>query len=235
MLCLMAPAAAAHELDSLQVYAGSLSEPPDDLPLQLPTVALEPVFDDETMSYTVILPYSAGGTSLAAEAGIINKIVGVEGKAADETELEFSAWTYSGNFGNTGAIISFADLPDGDTTIRIAVEGIGRRNIYSVVVRRAAAASSSASLTRLELASAGGRADSYTLTPEFGIATTQYAVDVPAGADGLIVNTAAEHAGSVVKVRGVSADGQPLVLEGSRVSGLVPGANTLEIGVTAED
>ena len=46
---------------------------------------------------------------------------------------------------------------------------------------------------------------------------------------------AAEHAGSVVDVRGVAADGQPLALDGSRVSGLVPGTNTLEITVTAED
>ena len=170
-----------------------------------------------------------------AEAGFISKVVGVEGKAADETELEFSAWGYSGDFGRTGAIISFDGIPDGDTTIRIAVEGLGSHTIYSVVVRRAATASSSASLTRLELAPAGGRSDTYTLTPEFGVATTQYAVDVPASADGLIVNTAAEHAGSVVEVRGVAAAGQPLALDGSRVSGLVPGANTLEIVVTAED
>ena len=234
MLCLMAPAAAAQELESLQVYGGSLSEPPDDLPLQLPVVALSPAYDDETTSYTATLPYSADGTSLVAEAGLINKVVGVEGKAADGTELEFSSWGYSGNFGRTGAIISFADLPDGETTIRIAVEG-GRHTIYSVVVRHATTASSSANLTRLDLAPAGGRSGTYTLTPEFGVATTQYAVDVPASADGLIVNTAAEHAGSVVEVRGVAAAGQPLALDGSRVSGLVPGANTLEIVVTAED
>ena len=235
MLCLMAPAAAAQELESLQVYGGSLSEPPDDLPLQLPVIALSPAYDEETTSYTVVLPYSADGTALVAEAGFISKVVGVEGKAADETELEFSAWGYSGDFGRTGAIISFDGIPDGDTTIRIAVEGLGSHTIYSVVVRRAATASSSASLTRLELAPAGGRSDTYTLTPEFGVATTQYAVDVPASADGLIVNTAAEHAGSVVEVRGVAAAGQPLALDGSRVSGLVPGANTLEIVVTAED
>ena len=46
MLCLMAPAAAAQELESLQVYGGSLSEPPDDLPLQLPVIALSPAYDE---------------------------------------------------------------------------------------------------------------------------------------------------------------------------------------------
>ena len=234
-LCLMAPAAAAQELESLQVHAGSLSEPPDDLPLQLPMVSLDPVFDDETKSYTAVLPYSADGVSLVAENSIVGEIVAVDGKAADGTELDFSAWSYSRNFGRKGGIISFDGLPDGETTIRIAVEGFGRRTIYSVVASRAATASGSASLTRLELAPAGGRSGTYTLTPEFGTATTQYAADVPAGADSLIVNTAAEHAGSEVEVGGVAADGEPLALDGSRVSGLAPGTNTLEIAVAAED
>ncbi len=235
-LCLMAPAAAAQELESLQVHAGSLSEPPDDLPLQLPAVSLDPVFDDETKSYTAVLPYSADGVSLVAETSIVDEIVAAEGKAADGTELEFSSWSYSRNLtGNKGAIISFDDLPDGETTIRIAVEGFRRRTIYSVVASRAATASGSASLTRLELAPAGGRSGTYTLTPEFGTATTQYAADVPADADSLIVNTAAEHAGSEVEVGGVAADGEPLALDGSRVSGLAPGTNTLEIAVAAED
>ena len=235
MLCLMVPAAAAQELKSLQVHAGALSEMPDSLPLQLPVVALSPAYDDETTSYTANLPYSADGTSLVVEtlAGF-DKVVGVEGKAADGTKLEFSSWSYSRQYGTkNGYIISFDGLPDGDTTIRIAVEGLGRsRTIYSVVASRVATASSSASLTRLELVPAGGDSGSYTLTPEFGAGTTRYAADIPASADGLVVNAAAEHTGSVVEVRGVAADGQPLALEGSRVSGFVPGSNTLEIAVT---
>ena len=240
MLCLMAPAAAAQELKSLQVHAGALSETPDSLPLQLPVVALIPAYNDETTFYKANLPYSADGTSLVVEtlAGF-DKVVGVEGKAADGTELEFSYWSYSrapiGEIMKEGYIISFDGLPDGDTTIRIAVERFGRsRTIYSVVASRAATASSSASLTRLELVSAGGDSGTYTLTPEFGAGTTRYAADIPASADGLVVN-AAGHAGSVVEVRGMAADGQPLALEGSRVSGFVPGSNTLEIAVTAED
>ncbi len=236
MLCSMAPAAAAQELESLQVYAGSLSETPEDLPLQLPVVALSPAYDDETTSYTANLPYSADGISLAVEVvGYGHEVVGVEGKAADGAELEFRAWDYSKPFGRKGHIISFDGLPDGDTTIRIAVESPWGRTIYSVVASRAATASSSASLTRLELAPAGEDSGAYTLTPEFGAATTRYAADIPASADDLVVNTATEHAGSVVEVHGVAADGQPLALEGSRVSGLVPGSNTLEIAVTAED
>ena len=236
MLCLMASAAAAQQLESLQVYAGSLSEAPDDLPLQLPVVALSPAYDDETTSYTANLPYSADGTSLVVETGNnLDKVVGVEGKAADGTKLEFSSWSYSRRFGRKGHIVSFDGLPDGDTTIRIAVEGPRGRTIYSVVTSRAATASSSASLTRLELVPAGGDSGTYTLTPEFGAGTTRYAADIPASADSLVVNAAAEYAGSVVEVRGVAADGQPLALEGSRVSGFVLGSNTLEIAVTAED
>ena len=95
--------------------------------------------------------------------------------------------------------------------------------------------SASASLTRLELAASERRSAAFELTPEFDTATTHYAVEVPGGAADLRLVTAAEHAGSVVDVRGVAADGQPLALDGSRVSGLVPGTNTLEITVTAED
>ena len=86
--------------------------------------------------------------------------------------------------------------------------------------------SASASLTRLELAASERRSAAFELTPEFDTATTHYAVEVPGGAADLRLVTAAEHAGSVVDVRGVAADGQPLALDGSRVSGLVPGTNT---------
>ena len=51
----------------------------------------------------------------------------------------------------------------------------------------------------------------------------------------LRVNTATEHPGSVVELGGQAADGQPLVPDGSQLSGLAIGTNTLEIVVTAED
>ena len=126
-------------------------------------------------------------------------------------------------------------MPTGKITIRVAVEAFGDRGFYSVVVNRATEVSASASLTRLELATAERRPAALELTPEFDTGTTHYAVEVPGGAADLRLVTAAEHAGSVVDVRGMAADGQPLALDGSRVSGLVPGTNTLEITVTAED
>ena len=162
-------------------------------------------------------------------------IIGAEGKTADGTELDFSSWTSSDNIGRTADLISFDSVPAGETTIRVAVESFGDRGLYSVVVNRATEVSASASLTRLELAASERRSAAFELTPEFDTATTHYAVEVPGGAADLRLVTAAEHAGSVVDVRGVAADGQPLALDGSRVSGLVPGTNTLEITVTAED
>ena len=79
--------------------------------------------------------------------------------------------------------------------------------------------SASASLTRLELAASERPSAAFELTPEFGTGTTHYAVEVPGGAADLRLMTAAEHAGSVVDVRGVAADGQPLVLDGFAVVG----------------
>ena len=124
-LGVLAPAAEAQRLKSLQVYAGFLSRQPDNLPLQLPVLTLSPEYDRDTTSYTASLPYSVAGTSLVAEASITSKIVGVEGKSADGAKLDFSSWSYKPRFGGSGAVISFDGLEVGETTIRIAVKGIG--------------------------------------------------------------------------------------------------------------
>ena len=236
-LTVMVPAVAAQELELLQVHAGFVSEAPGDFDsLGLPELALSPDFEEDTTSYAATLPFSAAGISLVAVSSPIgSRIVAAEGKTADGTELDFSSWTGSANFGHPAGLISFDSVPAGEITIRVAVEFVGNRKLYSVVVNRATEVSASASLTRLELAASERRSAAFELTPEFDTATTHYAVEVPGGAADLRLVTAAEHAGSVVDVRGVAADGQPLALDGSRVSGLVPGTNTLEITVTAED
>ena len=235
-LTVMVPAVAAQELKSLQVYAGFVSEAPGDFDsLGLPELALSPDFEEDTTSYAVTLPFSASGISLVFAPSLANKIIGAEGKTADGTELDFSSWTTSDNFGRTADLISFDSAPAGEITIRVAVEYFRDRGLYSVVVNRATEVSASASRTRLELAASERRSAAFELTPEFDAGTTHYAVEVPGGAADLRLVTAAEHAGSAVDVRGVAADGQPLALDGSRVSGLVPGTNTLEITVTAED
>ncbi len=230
------PPAEAQKLKSLQVHAGFLSHKPDNLPLQLPVLTLSPNYERDTTSYTASLPYSIPGTSLVAEASVTSKIVGVEGKRADGTTLAFSSWSYKPRFGGAGAVISFDGLGVGETTIRLAVKGIGRsRKIYSVVVNRAATASDSAVLSRIELAPLTKRSRAYKLFPEFETATTQYAVNVRANVSSLKVNAATERAGSAVDISGQAADGKSLVLDGSQLSGLAVGDNTLEIAVTSED
>ena len=231
-----APTAEAQRLKSLQVHAGFLSQRPDNLPLQLPELTLSPNYERDTTSYMASLPYSIPGTSLVAEASVTSKIVGVEGKKADGTKLDFSSWSYKPRFGGAGAVISFDGLEVGETTIRIAVKGIRRSSrIYSVVVNRAATASDSAVLSRIELSPLKKRSRAYKLSPEFKTATTQYAVNVRANVSSLKVNAATEHAGSVVDISGQAADGNSLVLEGLQLSGLAIGTNTLEIAVTSED
>ena len=231
-----APAAEAQRLKSLRVHAGFLSQKPANLPLELPALTLNPKYDRKTTSYTASLPNSIPGASLVAEASVTSKIVGVEGKRADGTKLEFSSWSYKPRFGGAGAVISFDDLEVGETTIRIAVKGIRRsRKIYSVVVNRAATASDIASLSGIELSPLKKHSRAYKLSPEFETATTQYAVNVRANVSSLKVNATTEHAGSVVDISGHTADEKSLVLDGSQLSGLAVGDNTLEIAVTSED
>ena len=245
-LIAMAPGVAAQELISLQVYAGFLTEPPDNLPLQLPELSL--TLDNRTTSYTASLPYSATGVSLVATTDFGWPNITVSGTTPDGTEVEFSSWTYSGHFGTESAVLSSDGLQVGDNTIRIATEVFFRRVIYTVVVNRAATASGNASLKQLELSTRderfaafettpdfAGATMSFEMTPDFASATTSYEVDVPGSANSLTVTTAAEHAGGVVNMRGVAADGQALVLDGARLSGLAVGTNTLEVAVTAED
>ena len=221
-LTVMVPAVAAQELELLQVHAGFVSEAPGDFDsMGLPELALSPDFEEDTTSYAATLPFSASGISLVAVSPLGSRIVAAEGKTADGTALDFSSWTSSGNLGRHAGLISFDSVPAGEIDIRVVVESLGDRKIYSVVVNHATEGSTSASLTRLELAAAERRSAAFELTPKFDTGTTHYAVEVPGGAADLRLVTA--------------ADGQPLALDGSRVSGLVPGTNTLEITVTAED
>ena len=224
VLTVMVPAVTAQQLDLLEVYAGFISEAPGDFDdLELPKLALSPDYDEGITSYAATLPFSASGISLVAVSPPGHKIAGAEGKTADGASLDFSSWTGSANVGRAAGLISFDSVSAGETTIRVAVESFtGDRRIYSVVVNRATEVSASASLTRLGLAAAERRAAVFELIPEFDTGTTHYAVQVPSGAADLRLVAAA-------------ANGQPLALDGSRVSGLVPGTNTLEITVTAED
>lgn len=100
--------------------------------------------------------------------------------------------------------------------------------LSGVMVMAAACTSNNANLMRLELSSGE-------LTPAFETATTSYTSDVACSFTGLTITTAVEHEAGVVELAGLSATGVPLAVEGSSVSGLTPGENTIEIVVTAED
>ena len=73
------------------------------------------------------------------------------------------------------------------------------------------------------------------LSPDFEEDTTSYAATLPFSASGISLVAVSPLGSRIVAAEGKTADGQPLALDGSRVSGLVPGTNTLEITVTAED
>lgn len=107
----------------------------------------------------------------------------------------------------------------------IAVAGLSGLMVVAAACNRVA---DNANLIRLELSSGE-------LTPEFETATTAYNADVACSSTSLTITADAEHEASVVDLAGLSATGVPLAVEGSNVSGLAPGENTIEIVVTAED
>lgn len=220
------PAASAQ---TLQVHAGALTEPPENLQLALPEVTLDPEFDNDIESYRLRVPHTTTGlTIVATSVGL--EVAGVEGKSADGNDLPMKGWRFSRQIGE-GAILSFDNLVVGNNTIRVEFELLGQAglssDIYTIVVDRAAEVSNAAVLTALSLSSGGIR-------PPFAADTAAYEADVPGGVTGLTV-TATPWLGGRVTISGRGADGDTLMVDGTRVSGLTVGRNTITLDVTAED
>ncbi len=216
------PAASAQ---TLQAHAGVLAEPPESLPLALPEVTLDPEFDDDIESYGLRVPHTTTGLTIVAASFL--GIAGAEGESADGNALPMEGWSFSRQM-DEGAILSFDSLVVGDNTIRVAFGPSGSPlDIYTIVVNRAAEVSNAAVLTALSLSSGGIR-------PPFAADTAAYEADVPGGVTDLTV-TATPWLGGRVTISGRGANGDTLTVDGTRVSGLTVGRNTITLGVTAED
>ena len=176
------PAASAQ---TLQVHAGALTEPPENLQLALPEVTLDPEFDNDIESYRLRVPHTTTGLTIVATSGL--GIAGVEGESADGNDLPMKGWRFSRQI-DKGAILSFDNLVVGNNTIRVGFGLPGLPpDIYTIVVDRAAEVSNAAVLTALSLSSGGIR-------PPFAADTAAYEADVPGGVTGLTVT--ARHPGS---------------------------------------
>ena len=217
----MAPLAAAQ---TLQVYAGALAEPPEDLPLPLLELVLDPPFDDDIESYRLRVPHTVTGLSLVATSFF--GVGGAEGESVDGSELSMQGWRFSRGT-DEGAILSFDDLAAGDNTIRVGFGRAGSLDIYTIVVNRAGEVSSVALLTALGLSPGE-------LVPPFVTDTAVYEASVPGGVIDVAI-AATPWLGGRVALSGRSSEGEPLAVDGARVSGLTVGSNDITIGVTAED
>lgn len=217
----MAPLAAAQ---TLQVYAGALAEPPEDLPLALLELVLDPPFDDDVESYRLRVPHTTTGLSLVAASFF--GVGGAEGESADGSDLSMEGWRFSRQ-AEEGAILSFEDLAVGDNTIRVGFGRAGSLDVYTIVVNRAGEVSSVALLTALDVSPGG------LLTP-FVTDTAAYEANVLGGVTDVAV-AATPWLGGRVTISGRSSEGDPLAVDGTRVSGLTVGSNRITIEVTAED
>ena len=209
----------------LQAHAGVLAEAPEDLPLAQPRLALDPPFDRDIVFYDLRIPHTTTGLTIVATS--IMGVGAAEGESEDGNELTMRGWRFSRRT-TQGGILSFDDLPVGDSTIRVGFGPSGLpQEVYTIAVNRAAEVSSTAALTALSLSSAE-------LRPPFTADTGTYEADVPGGVTGLRV-TATPWPGGQVTISGRAADGDPLTVDGRAVSGLAAGRNTITVAVTAED
>lgn len=143
-------------------------------------------------------------------------------------------------------VLSFDGLEPGVNNIRFQlaherIPSFETLPTYSLSVNRASEVSSAAELVALELLETETQFErndagaAYPLTPEFHADTVRYAVQIPPDWDRVTVDAEAEPWWARIEMRGTAADGNPLSIEGNDVTGVFPGANTVELNALAED
>ena len=216
---------------TLQVYAGAIAEPSEDLPWTLPELALDPPFERDVKAYSLRIPHTTTGISLATDE--FHGFTVAVGESVDGSDLSTAGWRFRRRERGMshGGILSVDNLGVGGNTIRIGL-GInaGRfddDDIYTIVASRAAEVSSAAEVTALNQ-SLGE------LRPAFATGTAACEAVVPGGVIDLEISATASLGGRVA-ITGQTSDGSALAVNSTRVSGLAVGRNTITIGVTSED
>lgn len=261
---LAAGQASAQSLDSLRVYPGFLTEAPSELPLDSREIPLRPPPDNGTgRAHGADVPTSVTGITMVIDQGFMTEFAAFEAKSASGADLDRSnVWSFErrrdmrDSF-NPGTLIldpspdkltvlSFDGLEPGVNTIRFQlaherIPSFETPPIYSLSVNRASEVSSAAELVALELYETETQSErndagaAYPLTPEFHADTVRYAVQIPPDRDRVTVDAEAEPWWARIEMRGTAADGNPLSIEGNDVTGVLPGANTVELNALAED
>ena len=216
------------DAQTLQVYAGAIAEPSEDLPWALQELALDPPFDNDVKSYSLRVSHTTTGISLVTDD--FHGFASMVGELADGSDLSIEGWTFTRDT-NRGGIVSVDKLGVGGNTVRI---GIGLNagvfsddDVYTIMVICAAEVSSAAELAALRLSSGE-------LRPPFATGTLAYEAVVPGGVTVLEIS-ATPSLGGRVAISGRTSDGSGLAVNDTRVSGLAVGRNVVTISVTAED
>ncbi len=211
----------------LEAYLGFLDKKPKAFRLTLPQLQVN--HTDGTASYTVSAPRSSTGITLDIRVDRSSKVTVERYHAPGGKELKRKAWS-SKRGSKRRHILSFDGLELGENTIRISLgeDGKGKRENIDVIVTRAAAFGSDATLTSLKLSESG-------LTPAFEREVKSYKASVLYRVTALGLGFSRKEATTVIQLRGIASDGTALAVKGRTVSGLTVGRNTIEILATAED
>ncbi|MYG65209.1 MAG: cadherin-like beta sandwich domain-containing protein [Gammaproteobacteria bacterium] len=233
----IAISAAAQNLRSLKVHTDFLAQAPTELPLASREIPLRPSSEYTDDGYVMDVPASVTGITMVFEPDTLREVRAVEAKSASGTDLgrNANAWRLNRSV-HMGieeqiVVLSFDDLEPGTNTVRVQ-QCLGPStldcDIWSLTVNRAAEISSGGTLVALNFGAEE-------VVPEFHEDTTQYAVELPAGQDRLAIEATVEPWWARVEMSGVAADGSPLSVDGNSISGIVPGTNTVEVNIVAED
>ncbi|MXX16551.1 MAG: cadherin-like beta sandwich domain-containing protein [Gammaproteobacteria bacterium] len=231
----IAISAAAQNLRSLKVHTDFLAQAPTELPLASREIPLRPSSEYTDDGYVMDVPASVTGITMVFEPDTLREVRAVEAKSASGTDLGRNAWRFNRSV-HVGieekiVVLSFDDLKPGANTVRVQQclgPGTLGCDISSLTVNRAAEISSGGTLVALNFGAEE-------VVPEFHEDTTQYTVELPAGQDRLVIEATVEPWWARVEMSGVAADGSPLSVDGNSISGIVPGTNTVEVNIVAED
>lgn len=217
--------ATAQGPDSIQAHLGFLESEPETYPLAQPELPLSR--SDGSAFHVIRAPRSAFGITLVVQADADSKATVESSTAPDGKKLVRRAWSRMRGSGRLH-MLSFGGLGFGENTIGLTVAAPGLSRTYLVTVTRAEVPGSDPTLTGLSFSEGG-------LTIPFASDETSYVATVPHSVSTVALAVRRKEAGTVVRLRGTSSEGEELAVDDLTVSGLAAGRNTIEIVATAED
>ncbi len=192
--------------------------------------ALTVTRDAASGTYTVRVPHSRDGVTLALPVEAREKVSIERRRSATGKRLKHKRWTTRID-GKKFTLVSFASLAVGDNLIDLAVKSRGDSDAWKLAfkVARLATMGNDPSLKSINIR----RAD---LSPAFSPEALDYETSVDFTVTEVELSVGPLEAGTTIAVSGTSADGGALDVDDSLgIGGLAVGRNAVRILATSED